>query len=269
MEENFSEERCTSYSTATSYRLKEIATELRKHHHVVVHKEVLFVECGQDSEEGSKGVFIFIYGTAVMWGLSDPEERAFLEMLKNFETSPHDLPEKEILGYIYGDSPTVVDDIIVLPTKTIESKLAYSYGLSQSIKLTLFERIVKKTIATTQFLPEQLAKYGRIPLSKKEIQKKMGELFIERSSINLHFDALDVPEYFWDHPEQEPLYFAVVKHLDLESRVGVLNRRLDVIRDLFEVLDNELKHQHASRLEWIIIWLIVMEVAISIAKELL
>jgi uncharacterized Rmd1/YagE family protein len=269
MEKQNKEMRCVSYSTATSYPIKEIASELKKHHRVISQKEVLFIECGQDVEGGASGIFVFIYGTAVLWGLTEAEEKAFLEVLKNYEAAPHDLPEKDMLEYRYGSTASVVDDCIILPSKDIASKLACSYGLAQSIKLAVFENIVKKTIANTRFLPEQLAKHGRIPLSKIEIQKKMGELFIERSSINLHFDALDTPEYFWDHPDQEPLYFAIVKHLDLESRVDVLNRRLDVIRDLFEVLDNELKHQHASRLEWIIIWLIVIEVVISIIKELL
>lgn len=188
MEEQLKKERCISYSTATSYPIKEIGVELKKHHRIIAHKEVLFVECGQDAEGGAKGVFIFIYGTAVMWGLSEAEEKAFLEVLKRYEVAPHDLPERDILGYRYGDAAAVIDDCIILPSKDTEDKLAYSYGLAQSIKLTVFEGIVKKTIATTQSLPEQLAKHGRIPLSKIEIQKKMGELFIERSSINLHFD---------------------------------------------------------------------------------
>ncbi len=269
MEQEFKEERCVSYSTATSYALKEVAAELKKHHRIIASKEVIFAECGKDAGNGATGIFIFAYGTTVMWGLTDIEERAFIEILKKFEDGPQDFPDKEILGYRYGDTSSVIDDCIVLPSKDIEDKLACSYGLAQSTQLVAFERIVKKTIDTTRFLPEQLAKHGRIPLSKKEIQKKMGELFIERTSINLHFDALDIPEYFWDHPDLEPLYAMIVKHLDLESRVDVLNRRLDVIRDLFEVLDNELKHQHDSRLEWIIIILILFEVVISLLKELL
>jgi uncharacterized Rmd1/YagE family protein len=196
MEEQFKEERCVSYSTATSYSLKEVATELRKHHRIIASKEVIFAACGKDTGGGTTGIFVFAYGTAVMWGLTDIEERAFIEMLKKFEDGPQDTPDRELLGYRYGDAATVIDDCIVLPSKDIEDKLACSYGLAQSTQLVVFERIVKKTIDTTRFLPEQLAQYGRIPLSKKEIQKKMGELFIERTSINLHFDALDIPEYF-------------------------------------------------------------------------
>ena len=173
------------------------------------------------------------------------------------------------MAYSYGDKEGVVDDCIILPSPDFNVKLAFSHGLAQSVKLSVFEGIVKKTIDMTRSIPEQLSRYGRIPLSKKEIQCKMGELFIERSSINLHFDVLDVPEYFWDHSDLEPLYTMIATHLDLETRVDVLNRRLDIIHDLFGVLGNELNHQHASRLEWIVIILILIEVTLSLFRDFL
>jgi uncharacterized Rmd1/YagE family protein len=59
----------------------------------------------------------------------------------------------------------------------------------------------------------------------------------------------------------------IANHLDLETRVEVLNQRLDIVHDLFEMLGNELNHQHSSKLEWIIIWLIVIEVMLNLAQH--
>ena len=97
----------------------------------------------------------------------------------------------------------------------------------------------------------------------------MGELFIERNSINLHLDVLDAPEFFWEYPEMEPLYKMMSNYLDIKSRVEVLNQRLDVVHELFEMLGNELNHQHSSRLEWTIICLIVIEVLLTVSRDLL
>jgi uncharacterized Rmd1/YagE family protein len=263
------ESRCVSYSTATLYPIKEIARVLRTHHRISFFRDVIYVHFGEDEEGSETGAFIFGYGTVVMWGLSSDEEKEVLSTLKMYEEGPYDSPEREIMAYCYGEKGAVVDDRIVLPSSDMTVKCAFSHGLAQSVKLSVFEGIVKKTIDTTRSIPEQLSRYGRIPLSKKEIQRKMGELFIERSSINLHFDVLDIPEYFWEHSDLEPLYTVIAAHLDLETRVEVLNRRLDVIHDLFEVLGNELNHQHASRLEWIIIILILIEVALSLLKDFL
>ena len=96
----------------------------------------------------------------------------------------------------------------------------------------------------------------------------MGELFIERSSINLHLDVLDAPEFFWEYPEVEPLYKIMSIYLDISMRVDALNQRLDVLHELLEMLGNELNHQHSSRLELVIIWLIVIEVVMTISKDI-
>ena len=247
--------------------MKEMAQIFRTHHRVSSFRDVIFVHFQEDEEHAETGAFIFGYGTVVMWGLSGSEEDDVLNTLRSHQEGGYDTPEREVMAYSYGRKGAVIDECIVLPSINFSAKLAFSHGLAQSVKLSVFEGIIKKTIDTTRSIPEQLSRYGRIPLSKKEIQRKMGELFIERSSINLHFDVLDVPEYFWEHSDLEPLYRLIATHLDLETRVDILNRRLGIIHDLFEVLGNELNHQHASRLEWIIIVLILIEVALSLFRD--
>ena len=113
-----------------------------------------------------------------------------------------------------------------------------------------------------------LANLGRISLSRKDISRKIGELFVERNFINLQADILDIPEFFWDHPELEPFYRRTAHYLDITKRAENLNKRLGVIHDLFEMLSNELNHQHSSRLEWTIIILIVIEVIIALLKDI-
>ena len=95
----------------------------------------------------------------------------------------------------------------------------------------------------------------------------MGELFLERATINLHLDALDTPEFFWEYPELEPLYKMITVYLDVQTRVEVLNKRLDILHELLEVLGNELNLQHSSRLEMTIIWLIIFEVVLTLLRD--
>ena len=162
----------------------------------------------------------------------------------------------------------IEEDEITLQTKNVLSKLAISYGLAQSVKLTTFEETIQKTIDRTRSLPEDLANKGKIRMSRKGISRKMGELFTERNFINLHSEILDTPEFFWNYPELEPFYRRTAHYLDVSKRVEVLNRRLTVVHELFEILSNELNHQHTSRLEWTIIILIVIEVVIALLRDL-
>ncbi len=256
--------RCVSYATATAYPVKDLARAFRETHNVSMLRDVAYVNFRGDKEDADRGVFLFPYGVAVMWGLTAEEEVSALATIRTLEEGAYEVREKEMMTYSYGKTEAIIDDVIILSPDDLTVKAAFSHGLAQSVKLSVFEGIVKKTITTTRTLPEQLARYGKIPLSRKEIRKKMGELFIERSSINLHFDVLDVPEYFWENADLEPIYMLIATHLELETRVEILNQRLDVIHDLFEMLGNELNHQHSSRLEWIIIFLILFEVLFSL-----
>ena len=71
---------------------------------------------------------------------------------------------------------------------------------------------------------------------------------------------LDTPEYFWESDEYEPLYAKARKYLEMDKRMGLLNQRLDVVRELLDMLSQALENSHANRLEWIIMVLVAAEV---------
>lgn len=230
-----------------------------------MYRDCLHISVNSNDKVGD--VFYFSYGSMVAWGLVPEECKFYIDMVKDYEQGHLEEMETDEFTYVIGDSPKIIEDEIILPNRDVLSLLAISHGLAQSVKLGTFENAIRKIFADTKQIPEDLARHGRISLSRKEIRRKMGELFIERSSINLHFDVLDTPEFFWEYSELEPLYAMTAKYLELETRVDVLNKRLDVVHELFEMLGNELNHQHSSRLEWTIIWLIIIEVFLSLLRD--
>jgi len=232
----------------------------------VLYRDVLYVE--MDVENKPVDAFFFSYGVAIFWGISKEVGLNLIQgKIRAFEQSPVEDIETDEFTYVYGDIAKVAEDEISLPNQDILTKLAISQGIAQSVKLGTFETSLQKTFNLTKQLPEDLAKKGKIPLSRREIRRKMGELFIERNSINLHMDVLDTPEFFWEYPELEPLYMMMANYLDVRTRVEVLNQRLDVVHGLFEMLGTELNHLHSSRLEWTIISLIVIEVLVSLLRD--
>ena len=57
--------------------------------------------------------------------------------------------------------------------------------------------------------------------------------------------------------------------ISLSARVEVLNKRLDIIKELFDMLASELANRHSNTLEWIVIILIMVEVFFQMLAILL
>jgi|SRR5579872_3910903 len=259
--------RCTSYCTASGLDIPRLFQVLQKQGSVQLYRDVIHTQL-KENKRVTGDVFYFSYGAFVCWGFSEEEERHFLTFLKEFEKEPLGKPELDEFTFSYAEAMKIDEDEIVLHNKGTLTKLAISHGLAQSVKLTIFEEAIQKTIENTKQLPKELSQKGKIALSRKEISKKMGELFIERNFINVHAEMLETPEFFWNHPELEPFYRRTAHYLDVNKRVEVLNKRLDVVHELFEILRNELNHQHSSRLEWTIIILIVIEVILAVMRDI-
>lgn len=256
---------CRAYCTASGYHIKPLFESLKTHVNANLYRDVIQMTIPLGDRHGD--LFFFPYGVMVSWGLSLEGCHHYLSFVKDYEDQPADEVETDEFTYTIGEPPKIIEDEIFLPNLDALSLLAVSHGIAQSVKLGAFENKVRKTYDNMKHIPEHLAKYGRIPLSRYEIRRKMGELFLERNSINLHVDVLDTPEFFWEYSELESLYSMTANYLDLKTRVEVLNHRLDMIHELFEMLGNELNHQHSSRLEWTIIGLIVLEVILTLLRD--
>ena len=112
-------------------------------------------------------------------------------------------------------------------------------------------------------MPAALAAHGSIALSRRAINRKIGELFILRISIHLQGSVLDSPELLWAEPQLEPVYAAVRAYLEMDQRVGLLTERLDVLGDLLAVLKDQARTSHGEALEWIVIVLIAAEILVA------
>jgi uncharacterized Rmd1/YagE family protein len=219
----------------------------------------------------NQGLIIFFdFGSVVFWGFHEETEKKYL---KNFEIffkyKKADKYEQDTLTFVKGENFNVVSDRIILSQSDNPlERIAISYALAQSTILSVYEDEVDLTIDDTRRIPSELAVKGSISLSKKEITKNIGAIFVKRSSINLHSDMLDTPLVFWEYQEWEPIYNKMRNYLDIDKRLEILNKRLDILKELYDMLNNEIKNQNEYYLEWIIIWLIVIEVLIEVVWKM-
>ncbi|KAI0264668.1 hypothetical protein BC834DRAFT_937418 [Gloeopeniophorella convolvens] len=216
---------------------------------------------------GEAEVFLFEYGTVVIWGMSEQQEKRFLSSLKRFEVdklAPEDV-EMEDLNYYYANYSRIYNDVITLRKgSSYMTKLSLSHALAQSVKISLFEELISATIEETKEYPEIISETGKIGLPHGEIMRKMGEVFLLRANIASVGSVLDSPEVFWTYPDLQPLYDAARSYLEIPQRINLLNTRVEVLQDMLQLLKESVSSRHSERLEQIVIALIAIEIILGI-----
>ncbi|WP_019557284.1 RMD1 family protein [Thiomicrorhabdus arctica] len=215
-------------------------------------------------------VFIFEYGVVVFWGIEAIDRLSFLQKLMPYALEPlTHVIEDEFTFTTTADDFGIKNDHISLRNGEIMTRLAISHGLAQSIKLAKFEYHIQQTINDTAYIPKNIADTGSSKLSRTELAKLRGKLFIAQSNIMLNYDLLDIPDFFWEYPELSYLYERISEYLEIKQRIQVLSKKMETIHELFDMMAEEQKHKHSAILEWIVIWLIAFEVAATLFHDLL
>ncbi|KAL9187941.1 hypothetical protein ACHAXT_006319 [Thalassiosira profunda] len=217
-------------------------------------------------------VFVFGFGAVVFWNFRGEEtEKQWIEQ--------HLSPHKEVLGlrhnpdaiesacdemgFAYGEQFKWHRDVVQLLTRDAGEKLAVSFAVAKSSNLSIYEWRMSSAIQRNAHIPEDLAKHGQLHLNRREINVEIGRLYLLNNAINLETNMLDTPEEFWEDDRFQMEYDESIKYLDITKRVNILNSRLAVLKDLNSILMDAAHNHHATILEWIIIILIVAEIAIE------
>lgn len=226
-------------------------------------------------------IFLFNDGTCVFWNCEDqPEQKNILNLVKycssNLYSDELIKSEIEMLTYSIDDTinqTRLHNNHISFPSKHknnidqfLLEKYTFSDAISLSIKLAILERNLDIFIGDNEHVSDDL-KIGRKPrLSSEQVLQRTGTLLAMRHTINLRFDLLNVPDWYWDREQLENLYLSAIAFLDISKRTRVFNEKLNYCIDLMRILEANLNEKKHTRLEWYIIGLIAFEVVLGLMK---
>lgn len=224
-------------------------------------------------ESAQKYLFIFDFGVVIFWNFKETEERLILRKMDRIFLNKYAAEEIErdfmLFTFETGDVSKIEENTVFLTTTELDEKFTHSYAFAQSLKLEVFETKVDNTIKDTEEIPKNLARSGEISMSQKKVYRMIGSIFMLRSSVNLLSGMLDVPDWFWDRQGWETVYIKARDYYDIEDRIEIINNRLDLIKELYDMLNDDLHNKHAANLEWIVIWLIVIELFVEVIWNIL
>lgn len=224
------------------------------------------------SLENNANIFFFQNGTMVSWQLKRYQCTPWIELATPHCQQP--MAAKTILkdefSYQISDKTTISPhdyfniDCLTLEEDCDDIKLSISYGLSQSIKLNFYESRLERLISESMPMMETIKQKSFRKISKRTLQKAIARQLIEKSELNLISNFHYQPSFFWQHPNLESFYHLTANYLDVKERITTLNKRLDVLNEIHDVVLSYNETLHSSRMEIIIIVLIAIEIIFNV-----
>lgn len=214
-------------------------------------------------------VMVLSNGTVVAWGATEPQMAAQVLGHVTAAVGDRHAPELEEMDYVEVGGSTaslfMQGDVLVVQGDDGQRRLlemaAFAVGLSRLTRLLALEEVLERYVAITRKNSETMSHGRRVEASEADILQLTGQLFLLRGKLNLYLELIETPDIYWLEPSLEKIYDLVSRRLDIALRIAIMNRKLDYVTEEQRALLSVMNEKKSTRLEWIIIVLIMVEVA--------
>jgi uncharacterized Rmd1/YagE family protein len=215
-------------------------------------------------------IVAFRFGVVVLFGFIEEEERAWLERLGGLVTGSFEHPESETIDLLID--PDQYDSInndgqLVVVDHSVERIQIIAHTLAKSVVLAHYENAVASTFERFENLIEQLRK-GLSPRKGRDVINEVGNALTILTRTVGRVEVTEKPDLTWENPMLDRLYQRLAGEYELHDRDLILSRKLDLLWRIAETYLDLLNNRQGHRLEWYIIILIIIEIALTVAEKL-
>lgn len=221
--------------------------------------------------EGARGtVVLFRYGAIVGFDLAAKEREALLARLARHVREPFSTLETESTEFRIGlalqdgepPSEPAMEDAAPERLQIVADVLAKSVALSH------YESAVAEAFDRVEPLAVELEKKGRVDRRHAALARHVGSVLLAQQRMVGRIEIGDKPDLLWERPDLERHYAWLVEEYELKERAIALERKLALVGNTTQILLNFLYDRRSLRVEWYIVFLIVVEVLISLWDKL-
>ena len=221
---------------------------------------------------GNHGIAVlFRYGVVVFFGLHSSEILAFINDIRTCIINPYDEPESEEdeLFVSANESEGIHNERIRLQSYDTQRLQIIADVMAKNVVLGHYEIDLNYYIDEIEPLAAKLGTQHTIGKGSRELLRYIGDALLIEGKMIGRVEATEKPELIWDYPEYERLYLRLEDEYELTERQQALERKLTLISRTAETLLGILQNQRSLRVEWYIVILIVVEIAITLTEKLL
>lgn len=216
----------------------------------------LFLEYGEQQY-----VYVFQYGMLSFFNIEDASITKIIEKVRTCCKGFSDNRISDEVGIEISNGRTEVRfDAVLLPYFNQEMIRLVMLNASQSVALEKYANISETLLEETNKHTIYLESHGKLNISGQKLKKFIGKALNLKNSIAENLYIFDSPEITWEDEQLNNLNLELKKGFDLKDRYHLIHDRLEIIKENLELFKDIMDHKESSRLEWIIIILILVEV---------
>lgn len=220
---------------------------------------------------GTQGcVAVFRFGALVAFQTTREEEQAFLEAIAEQIEGRFERVEDEMFEIrVTPDATEGVDASGVLSLKSapVETLQVVAHVLAKSVVLARHEARIARVFDNIEELAKSLSQ-GKIPTRRDTLLRQIGDSLQILAQTVGQAEIAEKPELTWSNSALDRLYEHLALEFELRERDVALSRKLQIIGDSAETYLNLIYSRQSIRVEWYIVFLIVIEIVFVAIYEL-
>lgn len=201
---------------------------------------------------------LFRFGTVVFWNVKENEADKLLDLI-GFEKI--DGSSKEVVKW---DGNSLSSEAwyqeVLIEALSIEKIRLILLNVAQSCALRYFEEVSFEMLGDTRSLMQGLENNGKLRVKGKDLKKYIGRSMRIKSIVAEFFYIFDSPQLAIEASDLYQFSNQMKSFFDLVDRNERLHDQLDIVQENLDLFKDIMFHKESSKMEVIIIVLILLEV---------
>lgn len=214
------------------------------------------------------GLYIYSFGALVTHDVASDRREAELTRLRGLVPKLTAQVVRE--DYVVAEDPAfqtgVAEGMLRVDRFTPARGGIVALTVAQSAAMEYYERIVDGMLARTGVFVDRLERHGTVSFRTRPLHRFIGEAITTRGEVLSVLHLLDKPDAAWDDPAMDRIYNDLRAEFDLGDRYEALEVKLRSTQEALELLVEVARDRRLFLLEFAIVILILLELAISLPQ---
>jgi uncharacterized Rmd1/YagE family protein len=221
---------------------------------------------------GDERVYLYYFGAVVFVNCSVKTRESFCRGIKPYSEAFSNLLSSrfhdEYSLRISSDTEMIItNDSAVMPEYTPAFSGIICFVIAKSVALERIEERLDRVLDEIEGFITRLEQ-GWLRITDKRLARMASSILTFKFASLSHIMVLDKPEITWKNEEADQLYLTMANLFELTQRYNEIRHKSETLLDITEVFSSLSHARRSSRLEWIIIILIAIEIVIYLVELL-